>query len=95
MSNEESIRDKMEVHRTLQANERTLLDYLRTGLGLLVAGIVIVYVSHGDWFGAVGIACILVGGLVGMVGAARFRTMNKHISLIREQCAIDAKRKKD
>lgn len=95
MSNEENIQDKIEVARTLQANERTLLEYLRTGLGLLVAGVVIVYFSHGGWFGAVGIACILIGITIGLVGTARFLNMNQRISLVQKQYGIDAKRKKD
>ena len=95
MSNEENIHDKIEVARTLQANERTLLEYLGTGLGLLVTGGVIVYFLYGGWFGALGIACILIGITICLVGMARFRNMNQRNSLVQRQCGIDAKRKKD
>ena len=94
MSTEERIRDKMAVARTFQANERTLLEYLRTGLNLLVVGVAITFFLHGGWFGVVGVTCILIGIIIGIVGAARFRKMDKHISLIQEEYGVDAKTKK-
>ena len=89
MSNEESMQDKMEVERTFQANERTLLECVRTGLSLLVGGVVIVYFSHGGWFAAVGVVCILIGIITGIVGVGRYRRMNSSICLIRKRLGIE------
>ena len=65
------------------------------GFGLLGAGVVIVYFSHGGRFGAVGIACILIGSAIGLIGTARFRNMNQRISLVQKQCGMNVKREKD
>jgi len=95
MSDEMSMRDRIEIDRTCQANQRTFLEYLRTGLVLVVPGVAIVYFSHGDWFGALGIVCILIGIIIGIVGVVRFRRMSKRILLLEEQHGVDAKSKKE
>jgi putative membrane protein len=89
MSDETNIQDRKEIDRTCQANERTLLAYLRTGLGLVVASIAMVYFSHGDWFGVVGIVCIPIGVITGIVGLVRYRRMSKHIFLLQERHKVD------
>lgn len=85
----------MEIDRTCQANERTFLEYLCTGLALVVAGVAIVYFSDGDRLGAVGIICTLIGIIIGIAGAVRFRTISSRISLFQRQYDIDAKNKEE
>ncbi|MDD5676645.1 MAG: DUF202 domain-containing protein [Kiritimatiellae bacterium] len=79
------LRDELAIDRTLLANERTLLAYLRSGVALLIAGVSIIHFSQEGWFWAVGIACIPTGVITGMVGMARFRKMNRSISIARRQ----------
>jgi putative membrane protein len=86
------LRDELAVDRTLLANERTLLAYLRSGAALLIAGISIMHFSTQGWFWAVGIVCIPAGIITGIVGVGRYRRMNKSISLIRRQSAMETKK---
>ena len=79
------LRDELAIDRTLLANERTLLAYLRSGVALLIAGVTIIHFSQEGWFWAVGIACLPTGMIAGIVGVARYRRMNRAISLIRRQ----------
>jgi putative membrane protein len=79
------LRDELAIDRTLLANERTLMAYLRSGVALLIAGVSIIHFSQEGWFWAIGIACIPTGIITGIVGAARYRRMNRSIFLIRRQ----------
>ena len=79
------LRDELAIDRTLLANERTLLAYLRSGVALLIAGVSIIHFSQEGWFWIVGIACLPTGMITGIVGMARYRRMNRAISLVRRQ----------
>lgn len=79
------LRDELAIDRTFLANERTLLAYLRSGVALLIAGMSIVHFSQEGWFWAVGIACVPAGIIAAIVGAARYRRMNRSIFLMRRQ----------
>ena len=78
------LRDELAIDRTLLANERTLLAYLRSGVALLIAGVSIVHFAHEGWFRVVGVACIPIGVIIGLFGAARYRRMDRSICLIRQ-----------
>jgi len=91
-SNDLILRDELAVDRTLLANERTLLSYLRSGVALLIAGVSIMHFSQGGWFWAVGIVCIPTGIVAGIVGVARYRGMNRSISLVRKQSKREIKK---
>jgi len=79
------LRDELAIDRTLLANERTLMAYLRSGVALLIAGVSIIHFSQEGWFWAVGIACLPTGIITGVIGAARYRIMNKKIALVRNR----------
>lgn len=79
------LRDQLALDRTALANERTLLAYLRSGIALLIAGATILHFSQEGWFRLVGIASIPLGIITGIVGVARYRNMNRSISLVRRQ----------
>ncbi len=79
------LRDELAIDRTHLANERTLMAYLRSGVALLIAGVSIIHFSQEGWFWAVGIACLPTGVITGIVGVARYRRMNRSISLVRRQ----------
>ena len=90
-SNDLILRDELAVDRTLLANERTLMTYLRFGVALLIAGVSIIQFSTQDWYWAVGIACLPAGIITGVVGVGRYRRMNKSISLVRRRPEIETK----
>lgn len=79
------LRDELAIDRTLLANERTLLSYLRSGVALLIAGVSIIHFSQEGWFWALGIACIPIGIITGIVGVVRYQRMNRLISHVRRQ----------
>jgi putative membrane protein len=77
------LRDELAVDRTLLANERTLLAYLRSAVALLIAGVSIMHFAQHGWFSVVGVICIPIGVLTGVVGVLRFRKMNQAITVVR------------
>ncbi|MFH1478126.1 MAG: DUF202 domain-containing protein [Verrucomicrobiota bacterium] len=79
------LRDELAIDRTILANERTLLAYLRSGVALLIAGVSIIHFAQGGWFWFMGIACLPIGIITGIVGTVRYRRMNRAIFLIRRQ----------
>ena len=79
------LRDELAIDRTLLANERTLMAYLRSGVALLIAGVSIMHFSSEGWFWMVGLACIPTGIIAAVIGAARYRRMNKIIALVRNR----------
>ncbi|MDY0092319.1 MAG: DUF202 domain-containing protein [Candidatus Vecturithrix sp.] len=79
------LRDELAIDRTLLANERTLLAYLRSGVALVIAGLTIMNLSQEVWFWLVGIACLPIGILAGLVGVIRYRRMNNTIAHVRKQ----------
>ncbi|HKB60739.1 MAG TPA: DUF202 domain-containing protein [Gallionellaceae bacterium] len=78
------LRDHLAIDRTLLANERTLLSYLRSGVALFIAGISIVHFAHQGWFADFGYACLPVGVVTVFFGATRYRRMDKAISIVRQ-----------
>jgi putative membrane protein len=86
------LRDKLAIERTLLANERTLLAYLRSGVGLLIAGVSIMQFSEQSWFWAVGLLCVPIGIVAGVIGVARYRRMNEAISLVRKRSVTEARK---
>lgn len=79
------LRDELAIDRTVLANERTLLAYLRSGVALVIAGVSIMHFSSESWFWAVGVACIPVGMVAGIVGVVKYRRMNRVISAVRKK----------
>lgn len=73
------LRDKLAIDRTLLANERTLLAYLRSAMALMIAGVTILHFSDVSWFWAIGLACLPAGLAAGIIGALRYRRMNRRI----------------
>jgi putative membrane protein len=84
------LRDELAVDRTLLANERTLLAYLRSAVGLAIAGVTILHFSSAGWFRWFGLACIPLGLATGILGVVRYRRMNRAIALVRKTPAPPA-----
>jgi putative membrane protein len=75
------LRDHLAIDRTRLANERTLLAYLRTSLMLIVAGataVKLVDVNRGILI--TGWIFLVLGAIVGVVGAWRFLVMRRAIN---------------
>ncbi|MDA0660715.1 MAG: DUF202 domain-containing protein [Planctomycetota bacterium] len=79
------LRDELAIDRTRLANERTLLAYLRSGVALILAGVTFIHFAQDRWFRMVGVLCLPAGGIVMLVGVARYRTMNSKITVARRQ----------
>ena len=77
------LRDELAIDRTLLANERTLLSYLRSSVALLIAGVSIIHFSNEGWFWVLGLTCIPIGIITGIIGVARYRKMHQSIVRIR------------
>ena len=78
------LRDQLAIDRTLLANERTLLSYLRSGAALFIAGISIIHFSHEVWFTAAGFLCLPSGIITMLFGVFRFRKMSRAIAAARQ-----------
>ena len=77
------LRDHLAIDRTLLANERTLMSYLRSGVALFIAGISIIHFSHEGWFSTMGFLCLPCAVITVLFGIVRFRKMDKDISVVR------------
>lgn len=66
--------------RFLLANERTLLAWVRTGLTLQAAGFALAHFSGSSLSGRLsGVAAIVCGGMIAVVGYTRFKAADKAI----------------
>jgi putative membrane protein len=87
------LRDDLAIDRTLLANERTLLSYLRFAVALSIAGVTIIHFSNEGWFWLMGLACIPAGIITGIIGVARYRRMHRSIYRIRNQSETEKKQR--
>ena len=66
--------------RFLLANERTLLAWIRTGLAVVAGGVALTQIGHSsDTKGVIGIAAMLLGGFMAVVGYIRYQAADKAI----------------
>lgn len=65
--------------RFLLANERTLLAWVRTSLGLLAGGVALTQLPHTHGHEVYGILVVLFGALIAMTGYHRFLVANRSI----------------
>jgi putative membrane protein len=83
------VRDWLAFDRTRMANERTLLAYLRTALGLLIAGVALVRIYPGRIL-ELAVGCVSIGlglGALG-VGVARFRRVRARYASLASHPAV-------
>jgi putative membrane protein len=73
------LRDHLAIERTRLANERTLLAYVRTALGLVAGGVVLLQLSPGVLAGGGGLALVVAGLVVVVIGTIRFRKVQRRL----------------
>lgn len=86
------LRDELAVDRTILANERTLLSYVRLSITLIIAGISIVHFAMEKWFETVGFLCVPIGIAAGIYGWIRYRKMAGEIMELRKPFSPKTKR---
>ena len=76
----EGLRDELAVDRTLLANERTFLAYVRTAIMLGVSGATVWKILGAEaGFLALGVFLLALSAAVALVGYARFHKMHRRI----------------
>jgi len=71
---------KLEEERTFMSNERTLLSYIRTTFAALILGFALIQLSRENTsLLKVGIATIIGGIILGIIGVIEFRMHNRRI----------------
>jgi len=80
--------DQLALDRTRLANERTLLAYLRTALGLIALGAAALKVFHEPLMQILGAASVAAGILVVCIGAWRYRVLCRRLRVSTSQQSI-------
>ncbi|MEK6846733.1 MAG: DUF202 domain-containing protein [Nanoarchaeota archaeon] len=71
---------KLEEERTFMSNERTLLSYIRTTFAALILGFALIQLSKDNTsMLKIGIATIVGGIILGVIGVIEFRLHNRRI----------------
>ncbi|HSI89510.1 MAG TPA: DUF202 domain-containing protein [Adhaeribacter sp.] len=74
------IRDNLAIERTEFANERTFLAFMRTALGLIVAGFSLVQFFQDRFYVWIGVLFLPAGLILGLLGLQKFLTRRRHIT---------------
>lgn len=75
-----TLADHLALDRTVLANERTLLSYVRTALGLLGAGAGAAHFIDDPWLVMAGWALALSSPVVLGAGVVRYRRVKAHLA---------------
>jgi putative membrane protein len=78
------LRDELAIDRTILANERTVLSYLRGSVALIIAGVTFVHFIEFGMLRYIGISLIPIGVITGIFGVTRYRRMDQRIRALRE-----------
>jgi len=81
----EKVTDHLAADRTILANERTLLSYIRLAFTLFVAGVSFHKFFASPVLRAVGIAFLPLAGLVAAVGIRRYRRCQRFLVTLKEK----------
>jgi len=77
------LRDELAIDRTILANERTMLSYIRGAITLAIAGITFLHFIDNGLLYYLGIIMIPAGIFVGIFGIIRYLKMNGRLKNIR------------
>lgn len=82
-----AIQSQLSLERTILANHRTLLAYIRSAVGLIVAGAgLLKFIQSPAWI-IIGIICIVLTPIILFVGIMDYRRVNKII--LRERKLVE------
>lgn len=81
------LRDELAIDRTILANERTLLSYLRGSMALIIAGATFVHFIEFGMLRHIGMALVPIGLATGAIGVVKYRRMDRRIRAIRKSIA--------
>ncbi|NBT90996.1 MAG: DUF202 domain-containing protein [Verrucomicrobia bacterium] len=79
------LRDELAIDRTLLANERTLMAYIRLSITMVIAGVSIIHFAMEKWFETIGFLCVPIGIAAGILGWIRYQRMDLEIREIRNR----------
>lgn len=74
-----SLADHLALDRTVLANERTLLAYVRTTLGLLGGGVAVAHFIDDPWLTLLGWALALAAPVVLAIGVRRYQRVRARL----------------
>ena len=77
------LRDELAIDRTILANERTLLSYLRGAMTLVIAGVTFMHFVPSGALHVLGLALIPLGFATGLFGTLRYRAVGRSIRTVR------------
>ena len=83
IQSELNLRDELAIDRTILANERTLLSYLRGAVSLIIAGATFIHFIEFGILRFIGMALIPMGLITGAFGVIRYRRMDRRIRVMR------------
>lgn len=78
------LRDKLALDRTVLANQRTLLSYIKTGIFFVSTAVGIFYLEKKQAFGIIEWTLCLVGLLATIIGLVVYLKMRKKINRLYE-----------
>ena len=84
------LRDELAIDRTILANERTLLAYLRGAVSLVIAGATFMHFVPAGYMHTLGLALLPLGLATGVFGALRHRAMDRRIRATRAKLSRKA-----
>lgn len=79
------LRDKLALDRTILANERTFLSYIRTMLAVMAVGATIIHFSDDQGIKSIGVITIMIGIAILLVGIKRTLSMSEKIKKVSEK----------
>ena len=77
-----TLRDQLPLDRTVLANERTLLAYVRTALALMAGGLTLLHFVDTAWAAVLGGASLPLSGVVSVYGGWRFIRTRRRLRAI-------------
>jgi putative membrane protein len=83
------VRDYMAIERTVMANERTFLSYIRSALGLFIGGASFVEFFESQWIVTVGWIFLPLGVLAFLLGLRKYKRINDLIRGAEEVCHLE------
>jgi len=80
-----TLRDHLAIDRTIAANERTLLGYVRTTLALVVTGASLIKFLEGPFAHGTGVGLLAIGGLCFAYGSITFGRRRRALSQLADE----------